>query len=388
MSANHDFWDYLFSLIPLKRANEERVETLLERIYSDYLTKLLALSETDRVKIPNWELFCSEQKSICDAIVATVSLMSQGMHSKAYSTLNPILNKLSKYDAIYNRIPFTQLFRMRKFSEFERKYVKAEDLFHIPFNQRAIIKTQRFSAPGYPCLYLGTSIYGCWEEMGRPLFDLCMTSRLELLKDQLFLFRLVFPERCCFEINETTLLKLPLILACMVNVEDKEAIFKPEYIIPQLVTEWVITTRCQEDGVYNSVPKYDGIMYSSIHSGEDIFNYPIDLMENLCLPAFDASSPSFCKVLSEMFQITEPTCYEYEVLNRNKTIHKKTQERIKEYEHERSLIQSDARISKENKIEIFQWMDKQINYCKSRFKFVEDSLSDSSIFPLKQINAK
>ena len=385
MLTIHEFWEYLFSLIPLKRANGERVEILLERIYSDYLTKLFALSEADRAKIPNWELFCSEQKSICDTIVSTVSLMSQGMHSKAYSTLNPILNNLSKWDAIYNHVPCTQLFRMRKFSEFERKYVKAEDLFHIPFNQRDIIKTQRFSAPGYPCLYLGTSIYGCWEEMGRPLFDLCMTSRFELLKERLYLFRLVFPEQCCFEINET-LLKLPLILACMVDVENKEAIFKPEYIIPQLVTEWIITTRCQEDDVNNSVPKYDGIMYSSVHSGEDVFNYPIDLMWNLCLPAFDASSPSFCKVLSEMFQITEPTCYEYEVLNRNKTIHEKTQERIKEYERERSLIQSDPRFSRESKTEFIQRIDKEINYNKSRFKFVEDSLSDYSIFPSKPID--
>lgn len=385
MLTKHELWEYLFSLIPLKRASGERVETLLKRTYSDYLTKLLVLSETDRVKIPDWELFCSEQKGICEVIVSTVSLMSQGMHSKAYSTLNPILNNLSKWDAIYNQVPCTQLFRMRKFSEFERKYVKADDLFHIPFNQRDIIKTQRFSAPGYPCLYLGTSIYGCWEEMGRPLFDLCMTSRFELLKERLYLFCLVFPEQSRFKIDET-LLKLPLILACMIDVENKEAIFKPEYIIPQLVTEWVITTRCQEDEVNDSVPKYDGIMYSSVHSGEDVFNYPIDLMWNLCLPAFDASSPSFCKVLSEMFQITEPTCYEYEVLNRNKTIHEKTQERIKEYERERSIIQSDTRISEENKIEIFQSLDKEINYYRSRFKFIEDSLSDNSAFPLKQVD--
>lgn len=387
MLTKNEFWEYLFSLIPLKPVNGERVETLLERIYSDYLTRLFALSEADRVKITNWKLFCSEQKNICDAIVSTVSFMSQGMHSKAYSTLTPVLNKLSKWDAVYNYVPHTQLFRMRKFPESSRKYVKAEDLFHIPFDKRDIIKTQRFSAPGYPCLYLGTSIYGCWEEMGRPLFDLCMTSRFELRKERLYLFHLVFPEPCYFEIDET-LLKVPLILACMVDVENKAAVFKPEYIIPQLVTEWVITTRCLEDNENRSAQKYDGIMYSSVHSGEEIFNYPIGLMQNLCLPAFDASSPSFCKVLSEMFQLTEPTCYEYEVLNRNKTIHEKTQERIKEYEHTKIIIQSDTSISEESKKESFQKMDKEINYYRSRFKFVEDSLSDSSIFPLKQIDPK
>ena len=385
MLTKEDFYEYLFSLIPLKRIDSESVNGLLERVYSDYLLNLCQISEMERGKIPDWESFCLEQKGICDAIVSTVSLMSQGMHSKAYSTLSPILNKLSKWDAIYNQVPCTQLFRMRKFSEFERKYVRAEDLFHIPFNQRAIIKTQRFSAPGYPCLYLGTSIYGCWEEMGRPLFDLCMTSRFELLKERLYLFRLVFPDQSCFEINET-LLKIPLILACMVDVENKEAIFKPEYIIPQLVTEWIITTRCQEYSVNNSVPKYDGIMYSSVHSGEDVFNYPIDLLWNLCLPAFDASSPSFCKVLSEMFQITEPTCYEYEVLNRNISIHSETLKKISEYEQDKAGILRDTSITEDNKKDIIKNIDKSINYCKSRFKYVEDALSDRILFPARDIN--
>lgn len=44
----------------------------------------------------------------------------------------------------------------------------SEDMLHIPFNKRHIVKSERFSIPGLPCLYLGNSSYACWVEMGCP----------------------------------------------------------------------------------------------------------------------------------------------------------------------------------------------------------------------------
>lgn len=41
-------------------------------------------------------------------------------------------------------------------------------MLHIPFNKRELIKTQRFSISGVPCLYLGTTSYVCWLEMNKP----------------------------------------------------------------------------------------------------------------------------------------------------------------------------------------------------------------------------
>jgi len=45
---------------------------------------------------------------------------------------------------------------------------KPENMLHIGFNNRGAIATQRFSIPGLPCLYFGTSSYDCWIEMGKP----------------------------------------------------------------------------------------------------------------------------------------------------------------------------------------------------------------------------
>ena len=44
-------------------------------------------------------------------------------------------------------------------------------MFHIKYSLRSKVKTQRFSFPGLPCLYLGASSYVCWLELNRPAFD-------------------------------------------------------------------------------------------------------------------------------------------------------------------------------------------------------------------------
>ena len=44
----------------------------------------------------------------------------------------------------------------------------ANEMLHIPFSCREIVKSERFSIPGLPCLYLANSTYACWIEMGRP----------------------------------------------------------------------------------------------------------------------------------------------------------------------------------------------------------------------------
>lgn len=59
------------------------------------------------------------------------------------------------------------------------KRKKGMVMFHIPITMRRQVGTERYSIPGYPCLYLGNSIYVCWEEMNRPLMSSCWVSRLK-----------------------------------------------------------------------------------------------------------------------------------------------------------------------------------------------------------------
>lgn len=50
----------------------------------------------------------------------------------------------------------------------------------------------------------------------------------------------------------------PIILACSLLVSDNQATFKPEYIVPQLVLQWV-----------TSQENVDGIQYPSLHVDHD-----------------------------------------------------------------------------------------------------------------------
>lgn len=50
-------------------------------------------------------------------------------------------------------------YRMR-IREKNHKHFAAKDMFHIPFHLRGRVSSQRYSLPGYPCLYAGRSLWG------------------------------------------------------------------------------------------------------------------------------------------------------------------------------------------------------------------------------------
>lgn len=52
-------------------------------------------------------------------------------------------------------------------------------MFHIPFELRGKAATQRYSIPGLPSLYLGSSCYICWEELHRPDLNTVNSTRLK-----------------------------------------------------------------------------------------------------------------------------------------------------------------------------------------------------------------
>ncbi len=57
-----------------------------------------------------------------------------------------------------------------------------QEMGHIPFNKRENIKSQRFSAEGVPCLYMGVSSFVNWLELGMPQKEKFWTSCVEYLE--------------------------------------------------------------------------------------------------------------------------------------------------------------------------------------------------------------
>jgi hypothetical protein len=195
-------------------------------------------------------------------ILKTIDLYYQGEPSSAYNQLcktmddSGIRRFLDKGKAFERGTNFFRIRMMPGNYPLEKK-----QLFHIPFQERGLVNTQRYSIPGLPSLYVANSIYVAWEEMGRPGFENNQAVRLhsnesfnylDLTTDHYNAYHLqkdnISQEQMLFKA-----FAWPLVAACSVKVKDRKAAFKPEYIISQLLLQWINKTHLH------------GIKYSSTH---------------------------------------------------------------------------------------------------------------------------
>lgn len=129
------------------------------------------------------------------------------------------------------------LFRLRK-GDFRNGGDGA--LFHVPFELRHLVGSQRYSIPGYSALYLAGSFFTAWCELDRPTLSNLSYAKFRFKGDRTFL-DLGLPYLKPQEMWEyySLFAMFPLLMACMVRVKHPEAPFKPEYIMPQLMLKLV-----------------------------------------------------------------------------------------------------------------------------------------------------
>ena len=162
-----------------------------------------------------------------------------------------------------------------------------DDMFHIPFNKRGLIQNQRYSINGMPCLYLGTSTYVCWEELGRPDFNSYWVSRFEITNQELRILNLSYTLQDIYDLKNNNyeddklekliveyFLYWILQCACSISVKNKNRVFREEYIVPQLIMQNIRSL------------DIDGIMYFSVR-GKYTKNYNSWIMKNFAFPADD-----------------------------------------------------------------------------------------------------
>ena len=132
------------------------------------------------------------------------------------------------------------------------------DLSHIPFDLAHIVRPQRYSTPGTPMLYLGSSLIACWEEMGRPdprsLWAAAFRLRpgrtirvLNLAYRPALIASTARPLGSGPADDPSDMLRQfvgyaviwPLVLACSYRVLHRGQSFVPEYVLPQLLTSWL-----------------------------------------------------------------------------------------------------------------------------------------------------
>lgn len=253
-------------------------------------------------------------------------------------------------------------FRARIFDNKQEHTFK--EMFHIPLNKREIVNTQRYSAPGYPCLYLGNTIYSCWEEMHRPRFDDIMFSGFKV-KQNFNVYDLRIPKRSRFEGDcfKQVLQCMPLIIACMIQVKNYNYPFKPEYIIPQLLIDTIIcNNRKAWKDKHGPCDMPWGVIYTSTHISKD-FPYGSEYLENIALPAIKIDGDqNYCEVLASFFEISDPLCYEYEALKENdshiywETFVTNSEEKLREQYVESKMGYLEKRIKEKSNFQVFDYV--------------------------------
>ncbi len=203
------------------------------------------------------------------------------------------------------------LYRVR---QSECQLSKRQDIFHIPFGQRHLVKTQRYSIAGLPCLYLGSSLYVCWQEMGRPNLDNLYLSRyrvsssrkinvlnfaysLETLKDKINMPSMLFDEGMTENEEQALFVMWPILAACSFNVQFPDSSFCIEYIFPNLLLQWI-----------SKETKISGVMYLSTKTTQ-IRDKGLEV--NFVFPPTQNSIKNdFCEDLRNTFKWSRPISWQ------------------------------------------------------------------------------
>ena len=316
--TKEDLYKKIVEMVPVRSDEKETFRETVRRYLKDYQKNLEELDAAD--KTIDWDSVVGRVNQLCDAINRAIKVEYEGTRHSAYIAIK---NQLDGYKTqnveieglAYNRNIVTVstgmiAYRMRQVKLEEQHSLKRGDLFHIPMDEKGKVGTQRYSVPGYPCLYLSNKVYGCWEEMGRPVFGTIMVSKL-ISQQEFRVLDLRIPSEVAWrEDMKRCVVFFPLVIASMVRVKNAKDSYKPEYLIPQLLTEWVISRN------RNSKPDEEiiGILFTSTRKNKD-FDYPDNSYDNYAIPVLKPlSSKKYCRRLSELFHLSVPSYYDLEVL--------------------------------------------------------------------------
>lgn len=194
----------------------------------------------------------------------------------AFSLFDTMKSQLMiRYSGAFRREVYYRIRGIREDNSFP---LERKELFHIPHSKNFLVGTERYSMPGHPCLYLASQAELGWYECGKPAkfaiakFDIPQekdnylkfidfSEKLLPLKHSFFCW--FHNEKDDIEAVRKYLLKYlytyPLRAACSVAVKHSGSKFIEEYVMPQLLLQWVVTDK-----------DFDGIRYESCNADESV----------------------------------------------------------------------------------------------------------------------
>lgn len=301
--------------LPLKKGAAS-ISTHLKNRFNIYLELLGKLDKRNKYtrRISD---HIEDINNLCNKLLLAHKSYLQGSPQKAYDHFSTGMSKLEAFllFRIRERVKYPDSYSLFRVRESKEKYLSKKDIFHIPFEHRSKVGNQRYSINGFPCLYLGSSIYVCWEELSRPNFGDLYVSKFRLVTKRPKILDLTFSAkeshsfirrfRKDYDFHEWILngivdkiILFPLIMSCSIINREKDRVFKEEYIIPQLLLEWV-----RNKNVIN------GIEYFSLSLPE--YNLDQRLYKNYVFPAKKQKASGQCNFLSSIFKLTDPVSWDF-----------------------------------------------------------------------------
>jgi hypothetical protein len=317
MLPKDNFYDLILThRLPVSRGNMT-VRKYLENYFANYIKAYKnALHRTvDCALRPECYALLNDQVSVleelCDDILKIFDYYDAANMSVLYHHFSEMMNKIEPFLMTKNigTVGYESYRSYYRIRAGEKAYTR-KDLFHIPLEKRQLIKSYRYSIPGYPCLYLSSGLEMCWFECGMPkefsyaafkleADDACKVKLIDFsmtpvdLVSSIHINYLNHPEDSGLidKYIANYLVHFPLRAACSLEVANRDVSFIEEYMFPQQLLLWVRENDC-----------YDGIVYrtsSAIEKARE-WNYI-----NLVMPAKDIEG-GYCKHLNNLFTITEP----------------------------------------------------------------------------------
>lgn len=248
-----------------------------------------------------------------------------------------------EYKSRFRITPGSRFFRVRQVTEkVESIKNNADELFHIPLTKKAYTNSERFSLAGFPSLYLSTVLPLAWQECGYPQKYYYSEYKYEKMwnkernyEEELKFLALYSPREICWwgiglersqfnlwlSVVIRCLVLYPLVLGCSFVNHGGQVSYKQEYIIPQMLMQWVQRN--------NSIVQ--GISYFTCL---DIEMMPEEYCAyNLAIPIMEPyDEKQYSKKLREEFTWSMPKYYEIPLLdvNQNKKDRKNLYDFIEE----------------------------------------------------------
>lgn len=249
-----------------------------------------------------------------DAYQELAKLLDSSFYKKIIEILLINIDKYSHVKGFENQgRPHTSLYRA---IVSDRGINKIGEMFHIPFQKRYLVNNQRFSIAGVPCLYLSTSIYDCWQEMGKPDLNKLYISRLKcrsndtqynvldisysIEREYEYTKKLnsIFDDEPAEETLRAKLIFWPVVMACSYQKKYPEGNFHSEYIIPHLLLQWI---RSNKEHIV-------GIKYRSTNENKTNNSH---IGDNFVFPTEPKLKKNgYCDFLSNIFEISTPISWQ------------------------------------------------------------------------------